>query len=63
MEFTGDSPLADGSKTVKANTTFVAAKRGRFPFTCTLEHNGVKRTFGIAAVPSSGVGGELEVGP
>ena len=63
IEFTGDSPLADGSKIVKANTNVIATKPGRFPFTCTLENQGVRRTFGIAGVPSSGVGGELEVGP
>lgn len=63
IEFTGDSPLADGSKKVKANTAVKAAKPGRYPFLCTLEHNGVKRTLGIASDPSSGVGGELEVPP
>src|SRR4051794_24097629 len=61
IEFIGQSPLADGTRTLKPGKAFVAGKHGKFPFKCTLV-----RPDGHVAVldptsPGSPAGGELEV--
>jgi len=64
IEFTGDSPFANGVKKVKAgpDNSFVVEKAGRFPFKCTLNQNGKILELGDPADPATGIGGELEVG-
>ena len=63
IEFTGNSPLANGARTVPANEDFTAAKAGRFRFKCVLNLDGQVTVLGDPADPNSTPGGELEVGP
>jgi hypothetical protein len=63
IEFTGNSPLANGARTLAANQDFTADKPGRFRFKCILEHKGKTITLGDPADPASAAGGELEIGP
>jgi len=63
IEFTGNSPFANGAKKMTAgeNKRFIAEKVGNFPFKCSLKHNNVTIELGGPGGPASPIGGELEV--
>lgn len=63
IEFTGDSPLADGTRTAPIGKALKPMKLGRFKFKCVLDQGGQKITLGDPDDPSSEAGGELEIVP